>query len=218
MSPSKKYDERLNQILDVSETLFITKGYEKTTVNDILDELGIGKGTFYYYFKSKEGVMDAVIMRVVQNAQTAARAIADNPDLSAGEKFHRIIASQNTEGSHSAELVNELHQKDNSAMHQKSLVETILALSPILAEIVEQGIREGVCNTPDPQESVEFLFTAVQFLLDPGLFHWTPQELLKKTKAFVRITELVLGSPKGSFDFLLEIHEKALGETLSLPE
>jgi AcrR family transcriptional regulator len=45
--------------------LFFTKGYAKTTVNDVLQEIGIAKGTFYYYFKSKEEVMDAVVMRFI---------------------------------------------------------------------------------------------------------------------------------------------------------
>lgn len=55
---SKKPDERKNEILDAAEMLFGTKGYSKTTNNDILNEVGIAKGTFYYYFQSKEEVMD----------------------------------------------------------------------------------------------------------------------------------------------------------------
>jgi AcrR family transcriptional regulator len=57
----KEPEERRNEILDTAETLFFTKGYGKTTVNDILQAIGIAKGTFYYYFKSKEEVMDAVL-------------------------------------------------------------------------------------------------------------------------------------------------------------
>lgn len=214
MSAYKKYDDRLTEIVDISENLFITKGYAKTTVNDILNGVGISKGAFYYYFKSKEEVMDAVITRMVEEAQATAQAIADRHDLSAGEKFYQILTSKNVEGNHSADIVNELHHQDNSAMHQKSLVETVLALSPILAEVVEQGIKEGICDTPYPRESVEFLFTAAQFLLDPGLFHWSPQEILQRVKAFTYIMELVLGSLKGSFDWLLKMNEQILGEAL----
>jgi len=214
MSAYKKYDDRLNEILDVSQNLFIAKGYAKTTVNDILDGVGISKGAFYYYFKSKEDVMDTVITRMVEEARITAQAIAEKPDLSAGEKFYQILTSQNVEGNHTADIIEELHHEDNSAMHQKSLVETILALSPILAEVVKQGIKEGVCNTPYPLESVEFLFTAVQFLLDPGLFHWSPQELLRRVNASIYIMELVLGTPRGSFNWLLKMNEQILGETL----
>ena len=64
MRISKEYDERKNEILDTAERLFHTKGYEKTTINDILKEVNIAKGTFYYYFKSKEEVMDALIEMV----------------------------------------------------------------------------------------------------------------------------------------------------------
>jgi len=50
----KEYDERRNEIIDTAKKLFITKGYNKSSVNDILNEIGIAKGTFYYYFASKE--------------------------------------------------------------------------------------------------------------------------------------------------------------------
>ena len=75
MRISKKHDIRLNEILDISENLFATKGYEKTTVNDILDGVGIGKGTFYHYFKSKAEVMDAVIMRMANITKAASQQV-----------------------------------------------------------------------------------------------------------------------------------------------
>lgn len=214
MQTYKKYDDRLLEILDVSENLFITKGYAKTTVNDILAGVGISKGAFYYYFNSKEEVMDAVITRVVEGYRAQAQAIAHRPDLTAGEKFYQILTAPNTQGNHTAEIVSELHNNDNSAMHQKSLVQTILAISPILEEVVRQGIQEGVYMTPYPGESVEFLFTAAQFLLDPGLFRWSAQEVLQKLRAFAYILELTLGSAKGSFDWLVTTNEAVLGEML----
>ena len=60
----KEAEERRNEILDAAERLFSGKGYNHTTINHILDEVQIAKGTFYYYFKSKEEVMDAIIDRV----------------------------------------------------------------------------------------------------------------------------------------------------------
>ena len=62
----KEYEERRKEILETAERLFLTKGYTKTTVNDILKEIGIAKGTFYHYFKSKEEVMDEIIMRIIK--------------------------------------------------------------------------------------------------------------------------------------------------------
>ena len=76
MRISKKPEERKNEILDNAEKLFGTKGYSKTTINDILLAVGIAKGTFYYYFKSKEEVMDAIVMRFIDNGIENIKAIA----------------------------------------------------------------------------------------------------------------------------------------------
>jgi len=75
MRISKEPEERRNEILDTAEMLFFTKGYARTTVNDVLQVIGIAKGTFYYYFKSKEEVMDAVVVRFIDAGVAAARGL-----------------------------------------------------------------------------------------------------------------------------------------------
>ncbi|MGB6371054.1 MAG: TetR/AcrR family transcriptional regulator, partial [Atribacterota bacterium] len=55
----KKYDERRTEFLDTAQELFFTKGYEQTAVETIIKKMGLSKGTFYYYFKSKEDLLDA---------------------------------------------------------------------------------------------------------------------------------------------------------------
>ena len=65
------------------------------------------------------------------------------------------------------------------------------------------GIDEGVYHTPYPQESFELVFAAAQFLLDPGLFKWTDEELQKRIEAFIYCIEIVLGTERGCFDFSL---------------
>ena len=74
----KKPEERRNEILDTSEILFRTKGYTKTTINDILQTVGIAKGTFYYYFRSKQEMMDALVMRFIHNNVEITKTIASN--------------------------------------------------------------------------------------------------------------------------------------------
>ena len=199
MVVSKPYDERYDEILSVSETLFTTKGYAKTTINDILEGVQISKGTLYYYFKSKEEIMDAVIMRMAENSKTASQKIADMPGLLANEKLLKVFTEQ--PGKNEA-IIEQLHQDDNSAMHLKSLTETLLAISPAMAQIVQQGIDEGVYKTPYPRESFEILFTGAQFLLDPALFKWSAAEQQQRVLAFIYVMETVLGTEKGCFDSL----------------
>ena len=150
MRISKQHDVRLNEILDVSEKLFVTKGYEKTTVNDILEGVGIGKGTFYHYFKSKEEVMDAVITRMAGAAGVFAQHIANMPGIPAIEKLRMLFTEQSGRND---DIVEQLHHDDNSAMHLKSLIESVHAISPAVTQIIKQGVAEGALNTPYPCES-----------------------------------------------------------------
>lgn len=204
MRISKHPEERRNEILDTAEMLFVTKGYTKTTVNDILEAIGIAKGTFYYYFQSKEEVMDAIVLRFTAFGVEAAKAVASDPKLNAHEKMFRIIMAQHPDPGRKEQMIDQLHQVSNAEMHQKSLVETILQLTPVLTEVIEQGVAEGSFRTPYPREVVEFLLVSSQFLFDEGIFQWQPQELMSKALAFTHIIETTLGAKPGSFGYLLE--------------
>lgn len=139
----KNPEERRNEILDAAEILFITKGYTKATVMDILQACNIAKGTFYYYFQSKEEVMNAIVMRFILSGEASARHVVSDPKLNAHDKIFRIMMAQNQPDGRKHDLIEQLHSVHNVEMHQKSLVETVIRLSPILAEVVEQGIQEG---------------------------------------------------------------------------
>lgn len=202
--------ERRNEILDCAEMLFGSKGYTKTTINDVLTTLNIAKGTFYYYFKSKEELMEAVVIRFIDEGVAAARSVSENQNLSATEKMRMIIAGDKTENKRKDVAVEQFHQSGNAEMHQKSLVETVRRLTPVMGDIVRQGIKEGVFHTPYPEETMEFLLTASQFLLDEGLFNWSGRELVEKAKAFSKIMELLLGAEPGTFDYVYTRYEEML--------
>lgn len=198
----KAPEERKNEILDIAETLFITNGYTKTTVNDILDAIGISKGAFYYYFESKEEVMNAIVMRFISVGVEKAKIIAVDADLSVYEKLLKIIMAQKPDGSNKQQMTKELHQINNAEIHIKSLVETILQLSPVMTDVLEQGIEEGLFTTPYPRESMDFILAASHFIFDEHLFEFSPVEFEKKVNAFIYTMEATLGAEKGSFDYL----------------
>ena len=72
----KEATERKNEILDAAAVLFMKKGFDNTSTNDILDAVGIARGTLYHHFKSKEEVMDALIDRQMEKILSAARQAA----------------------------------------------------------------------------------------------------------------------------------------------
>ncbi|MGF7048085.1 AcrR family transcriptional regulator [Paenibacillus sp. DS2015] len=209
MRITKEHEERRNEILDTAEMLFFTKGYTRTTVNDVLQAIGIAKGTFYYYFKSKEEVMDAVVMRFIDAGVVAAKRIASNEKLSVHEKLLQIIMAQKPDTDRKGQMIEQFHEPDNAQIHQKSLVETILQLTPILTEVIEQGIEEKLFQTPYPKESMEFLLVASQFLFDEGIFKWQPEEIIQKIQAFIYIMETTLGAEKGSFSYVTQMFEES---------
>jgi AcrR family transcriptional regulator len=204
MRVSKKHDVRLNEILDAAELLFTQKGYEQTTVNDILDRVEIGKGTFYHYFKSKEGVMAGVIRRIADGLTEKAKVIAANNTIGVQEKMKLILSAVNLSGSPGGAVVEELHRPANARMHQMSIVEAVRGIAPVMAGVVTQGVLEGVYHTTYPLETTEFLLASNSFFFDDAVFQWKPEELASRVRACVRIIELSLGAAEGSFHFLYD--------------
>jgi AcrR family transcriptional regulator len=194
----------VEKILDIAGALFTEKGYEQTTMQDIVDKLGMSKGAIFHHFKSKEDVMDGVIQRMIDGIVEQTNAIAETPALAVSEKMRSAILSMNVSGGVGGEVISELHKPTNSQMHQTTITKTIQAVVPILAKIAEQGVSEGIYNTPYPRETLELLFAANQVIFDSGIFRWNREELAARAYCFVHTMELSLGAAKGSFDFLLE--------------
>ncbi|MGN5653109.1 TetR/AcrR family transcriptional regulator [Bacillus sp. Brlt_9] len=202
----KEYEERRKEILETAERLFITKGYTKTTVNDILKEIGIAKGTFYHYFKSKEEVMDEIIMRIIKEDVAKAKVIVSNPNIPVLEKLFRVLMEQSPKsGDVKDKMIEQFHQPNNAEMHQKSLVQSIIHLSPVLTEVLEQGIEEGIFSTSYPQETIELLLSSAQVIFDDGLFQWKPEEMMRRAKAYIKMMEVSVGAKEGSFDYMMEV-------------
>jgi AcrR family transcriptional regulator len=205
MRTLKEPEERKNEILDTAEALFVTQGYEKTTIQHILTQIGIAKGTFYHYFKSKEEVLDAIVARHVEHGVREAERIQAEPGLTVHQKFLSIMLAQKPDTAGKRQLVEQLHDIHNAQMHQKSLTETVLRLTPVLQKVVQQGIREQLFATPYPKESIEFLLVTAVTLFDEGFFKWEPHEMAEKIEAFIHTMELLLGAEKGSFAYVIQL-------------
>lgn len=178
MRTVKHPEERKNDILNAAEELFSTKGYQQTTIIDILKAVGIAKGTFYYYFSSKEEVMDAIIDRIIKADIIVAKRIAAEPDLPVVDKLFRIIMAQSPQqGSNKQGMIEQFHQPSNAEMHQKSLIKAIKELSPVLADVIQQGVEEGTFKTKFPQETVEFLLASAQVIFDEAFFNGQPKKV-----------------------------------------
>ena len=122
----KEAEERRNEILDVAERLFGTKGFDHTSTNDILSEVGIARGTLYYHFKSKEDILDAMIERINKRLIAKAKSIAGNSEIPVLQRLTMTIMALNLDNDLGREVMEQVHRPQNALMHQK-MRENLLA-------------------------------------------------------------------------------------------
>lgn len=199
----KKPEERRREIIAAANELFQTKEYEATTMKDVMEAVGIAKGTIYHYFKSKEDLLEAVVEQTVDEYIAAMQSILDETEGDALKRMQVLITSGNVADEHE-QILEQLHRPGNVGMHTRQLAETISKLAPLYASVIQQGCEEGVFQTEHPLECAEFLLTGFQFLSDTGIYPWSQSDLIRRVMAFPVLIETQLQAPQGSFRFLVE--------------
>jgi len=194
----KEAEERRNEILDAADELFGLKGFDGASTNDILDKVGIARGTLYHHFKSKEDILDALIERYNVRLLGAAQDIAADKSIPVVERIIRVVMALNISGGSSKEIMEHIHKPQNALMHQKIQKVIINGVTPILAEIILEGIQEGMFNTPFPYECMEMIVIYANNVLDDDLVELTDEERMLRMQAFVFNIERLLGAEAGS--------------------
>jgi AcrR family transcriptional regulator len=197
MRTIKDPEIRKGEILDAAERLFAIRGYDATTVKDIISAVSIAKGTFYYHFKSKEDVLDGLVKRRVDVGLEKALAIAADPRLSVEEKLLAIIMAQKPQKTVMKNFLPVTHELANALLHQKIFSEYVLRLGPILTDIIQEGIVKKIFSTPHPRESTEILLTAGLVIFDTAYFHWTREERAQRVATFICAMERLIGAEPG---------------------
>lgn len=193
----KTADVRKAEILKIAGTLFQSQGYALTSVDEIVRQADIAKGTFYYYFKSKEEVLEALTQQLVTEMATQLKLIADHPEMSALEKMRQIIGQSHTQESEQ-QLFESMHRPENRALHDRINIKTVQIFGSIIAAVVTQGNQEGVFQVDDPLSTVQFILAGSQSLLGDGVFNWTPEEEAARTRAMLTLVERACAAPRGS--------------------
>lgn len=194
----KEAEERRNEILDVADELFGQKGFDGTSTNDILEKVGIARGTLYYHFKSKEDIMDALIDRYSAHLLDAAQVIAADKRIPVVERIIRVVLSMNVSGGSSQEIMDHIHKPQNALMHQKIQKVIINGVTPILTGIIREGIEQGLFNTPFPYECMEMVVTYANTIFDDDMVEMTNEERTSRIQAFIFNVERMLGVESGS--------------------
>lgn len=193
----KDAEERKKEILDVAEKLFAEKGFDYTSTNDILNEIGIARGTLYYHFKSKEDILDAVIDRIIKQLIDNANAIAKDKSIPILQRLTRTIMSLNVESDIGYEVMKQVHRPQNALMHQKMQKRLLLDVDEIVTKLIEECISEGICETDYPKEVVEMVMLYSNTVFD-DMIEYTKEEKEKKILAFIYNIERMLNMENGS--------------------
>lgn len=206
----KKAAVRRNEIIDVAEEYFYKKGYAKTSVRDIIDHIGIAKGTFYHHYKSKQALLDAVIERSTLETVEQLAAIANDPTSDARSKIRRVytVIGNWKADDHKRALarLDALYQENNVFLLHNLNLRSIEASISALSRIIEQGVSEGVFDTEHVQDTAEIVLqishafsdTFARILLNGDSYENPMATVSRKKVAFEYAIEHILGAPAGS--------------------
>lgn len=198
----KEAEERKNEILDVAERLFGAKGFDNTSTGDILNEIGIARGTLYYHFKSKEDILDAMIDRMTGRLVEKAADIAKKKEIPVLRRLTMMMLALNVNEPLGQEIMEQVHKPQNALMHQKMQSRLLAAVNPLISGLIEEGIIQGICQTEYPAEVAEMTLLYSNTIFDDLAEH-NKEERERKIEAFIYNLERLLGMERGSMEAVI---------------
>lgn len=180
MSRNKYPEVTVEKILDAAERLFLERGYERTTIQDIVDELGgLTKGAVYHHFKSKEEILDAVSDRMFFR-NDPFEAVRSRTDLNGLGKLREAILIYNAD-EESAELTRQtIPISKNPRLLVEMLISNRRVLTPRYLELIEEGIADGSIRTEYAREISELLPLLTSLWLLPSIYPATKEQMRRK--------------------------------------
>ena len=196
-------------IYDALEELMLTVPFGEISVESIAKKAGVGKGSVYYYFDSKDEILDNVIERSYRRAirEYFDNVQSENTALGRIKQLFKSVIKKDF-GSSRQNLIVTLHLHDDLILHNKLKAIAVQELSPILTVLLEQGIEEGSIKMEYPKESAEIIVTVLTVFLDNTMTSQEKTSVKKKLKIFANVLETCLRTSKGSFDFLFDTLEE----------
>lgn len=175
--PRNKYPEETVQIiLDAALKLFLEKGYEQTTILDIVNEMGgLTRGAFYHHFKSKEEVLDALSNQLYNN-DSPFEKVEKRKDLNGLEKLKAllkdslILTDRQKISMQSLELLRSPTFLKNLVDDNRDIV------APKYQAIIEEGIEDGSIKTEYPKLLAELFTIFTNFWMIPTIYPTTEED------------------------------------------
>jgi AcrR family transcriptional regulator len=205
----KAADVRRNEILDAAYRLFVRLGYEATTVNSIIDELGLSKGAFYHHFASKEEVLHALARRMAEEMHKALSLLVARRDLSPLDKMNLMFGAGSRYKREHLPMVRALshlyYGDENLLLRTRITAEGMAVVGPLFARVLDEGRQDGTFTVDDPVETGRLVMHLGTFLHDAFGEAWkraktdkrgAVAQFQRRVDAYARALERILGLAK----------------------
>lgn len=202
MPNQKKYD----LILDALQELLKQKDIQTISVSEIAQTAGIGKGSIYYYFPSKDAILEAVIERNYEAPLKTAKNLAKQTNISPFTRMAMLFsACRNSSATFLSQrkAAPQDSAQETSYLHQKYLNHLVSELKPELTAIIEQGVASGDIHFDHPAALAEIVLIVLAVKLDNTLIPSTPEEIEETILGLISLLEKGTGNPAGSLNFLM---------------
>lgn len=193
-----KKEFRKKELIKIAYELFITKGYENTSVDEIIAKAGIAKGTYYYHFESKEQMLEEVVNMMIDDGVERAKQVV-NSNLNPEQKLvYTILALRVTPEEQSVQ--DTIHSKENIILHKKINDRVIDEAVPLLSFIVREAKKEGLFECDDNiEERVKMTLILSNEMFDNGDINEA------KVSVFIDTLEKIYGAKSGSLSFIKKL-------------
>lgn len=204
----KDYDERKTEFLDTAMRLFLEHGYDQTSVNAIIDAVGVSKGAFYHYFKTKEDLLDQLAERASRESLVILNPIVEDPTMDAITKFNEVFARTNAFKADNRDLVimiaRVFYSDANARLRMKMNERTIELVGPILATIIRQGTGEGTMTATHPEHTARLILETGAMMVSRFAHHLAHDDstaadgIILELEVYTEAVERILGVNPGT--------------------
>ncbi|REK76424.1 TetR/AcrR family transcriptional regulator [Paenibacillus paeoniae] len=163
MSRTKKnFANRRREIAAIAEQLFLEKGYEDTSITDILEAAGLSKGGFYHYFGTKEEIILECIQHIAEELSALAEEILSGEQLDAIDKCFTFMSIRDDILQGKQEIIGIMKVVSMHEVYQNKLIELLVdTFSGPYAHLIEQGNREGLFQSAFPMETARLIMRLI---------------------------------------------------------
>ncbi len=200
MSNQLKYEK----ILDALQELLVNKKLQTISVSEIAQTAGMGKGSIYYYFPSKDAIFEALIQRNYQKPLETAKNLAAQTDISPFTRMAMIFQACTFSSSEFLRRNDPVpaDAQEKSFIHHKYMNHLISELKPALTEIIRQGIENHDILFDHPAALAEIVLIVLTVKLDNTLVPSTPEEIEETLRGLISLLEKGTGTPSGALNYL----------------